>query len=328
MLIILFQPDTYIYAGWALLLLLTFWTLRLLKRKKSKARIIVSTALLLFLWYFFLWGAYVEPRQIEVTRLEYSSDKVPEAFDGYRIVVFSDIHLGSCTGWRKSIVQTIVDSINAQRADLVAFVGDLQNIRPQETGPHMATLSSIKARDGVVSVLGNHDYPMYLGSDDPQEKASYTALSKAMQRQMGWQLLLNSHLAIERDSSHIIIAGMENDGEGRFPQLGDIEATLTGTSTDDFIIMLEHDPTAWKRKIVPGSTAQLTLSGHTHGGQVALLGWPPASLRYSEIAGMYTEGQRSLYVTRGAGGLIPFRFGVKPEIAVITLRHTHKTTNF
>lgn len=324
MLIILFQPDTYIYAGWALLILLTYQALRMLKRKKGKGRKIVTTTLLTLLWYFFIWGAYVEPRQIEVTRIEYSNSQVPEAFDGYRIVLFSDMHLGSCNGWRKSIVQTVVDSINAQQADLVAFAGDLQNIRPQEIGPHLSTLSAIQARDGIVSVMGNHDYQMYLDSDDPHEEASNVALTKAMERLMGWQLLLNSHITITRDSSQIVIAGMENDGEGRFPQRGNIEVSLSGTSLTDFIVMLEHDPTAWHRKILPGSTVQLTLSGHTHGGQVALFGWSPAKLKLDNIAGKYTEGQRMLYVSRGTGALIPFRFGVKPEITVITLHHTNK----
>lgn len=322
MLIILFQPDTYIYAGWALLLLLTYRALRMLKRKKGKGRRIVTAIMLTLLWYFFIRGAYVEPSQIEVTRLEYSNSQVPEAFDGYRIVVFSDIHLGSCNGWRKDIVKTVADSINALQPDLVTFVGDLQNISPLEIGPHISTLRAIHARDGVVSVMGNHDYAMYLDSDDPQEEASNIALTKALQRQMGWQLLLNSNITITRgDTSHIVIAGMENDGEGRHPQLGDIEATLSGTTPSDFIIMLEHDPTSWQRKILTNSTAQLTLSGHTHGGQVTLFGWSPAKLKYKQMAGLFTEGQRALYVTRGIGGLIPFRFGTKPEIAVITLHH-------
>ena len=324
MLIILFQPDTYIYAGWALLILLTYQAIRLLKRKKGKWKKIVTGILLTLLWYFFIWGAYVEPKQIEVVRIEYCNSQVPESFDGYRIVLFSDIHLGSCIGWRKDIVQTVVDSINAQHADLVAFVGDIQNIRPQEIGPHLSTLSAIQSHDGIVSVMGNHDYQMYVDSDDPQEEASNIALTKALERQMGWQLLLNSNITITRgDSSRIVIAGMENDGEGRFPQLGDIEATLADTNPDDFIIMLEHDPTSWKRKILPNGAAQLTLSGHTHGGQVSLFGWKPAKLKYNEMAGFYNEGQHSLYVTRGTGALLPFRFGVKPEITVIILRHTN-----
>jgi hypothetical protein len=113
---------------------------------------------------------------------------------------------------------------------------------------------------------------------------------------------------------------MENDGEGRFPQLGDIAQTLRRLKRQSFVIMLEHDPTAWKRKILPHSHAQLTLSGHTHGGQFNLFGWSPASLKYREYDGLYRAGDRMLYVTKGLGGVIPFRFGTPGEIVVITLK--------
>lgn len=320
-LIVLFQPDTYIYVGWALLLLITagaglwFW------RMRRKGWRIALALVVLFLWYFFLWGVYVGPRQFEVVQVEYASTELPPAFDGYRIVLFGDAHVASFNGWRKKLLRQVVDSINAQHADLVVFTGDLQNIRPQEIEEHKATLSLIKGKDGVFSVLGNHDYTDYLHTNDAMEIYTNEGLARSIPEDMGWTLLLNDRQSIHRDSARIIIAGMENDGEGRFPQHGDINSTLFGISRNDFVVMLEHDPTSWKRKILPHSHAQLTLSGHTHGGQVAFFGWTPASLVYKQTGGMYYAGQRALYVTKGIGGVVPFRFGVPPEIVVITLRH-------
>jgi hypothetical protein len=84
--------------------------------------------------------------------------------------------------------------------------------------------------------------------------------------------------------------------------------------------MLEHDPTSWHRKILPHSHCQLTLSGHTHGGQFSLFGLSPAQFRYREYGGMYYAGERAMNVSTGVGGVVPFRFGVSPEIVVITLK--------
>ena len=137
---------------------------------------------------------------------------------------------------------------------------------------------------------------------------------------MGWHLLNNSHYRIRRDSAAIYIAGMENDGEGRFPQLGDIRLALSGLNRQSCVIMLEHDRTSWRRRILPHSHCQLTLSGHTHGGQFSLFGLSPVMVNYSESAGMYYAGDRALYVSTGVGGVVPFRVGVKPEIVVITLK--------
>jgi hypothetical protein len=119
----------------------------------------------------------------------------------------------------------------------------------------------------------------------------------------------------------MVIAGMENDGDGkRFPQKGDINKTLKGIGDQDFVIMLEHDPSSWRRKILPDGRAQLTLSGHTHKMQFALFDWCPLSLTSADFNDWYIERQKSLFVTAGIGGLIPFRFGAPGEIVLITLK--------
>lgn len=273
-------------------------------------------------WFILFWGSFVGFNKLEVRHTEFVSADLPEAFDGYRIVLFSDAHVGSYMSHNSWVLQRAVDSINAQQPDMIVFTGDLQNIQPKDIYPHMDVLSSLKASDGVFSVLGNHDYAEYMDYDEAMKTANCRETA-SLERQLGWTLLLNEHRTIERDTAHIIIAGMENDGDGkRFPQKGDVGKTLEGTADGDFILMLEHDPSAWQRKIIPDGRSQLTLCGHTHNMQFALFGWSPLSLSGKEVNGWYREGSQSLFVTAGLGGLIPFRFGATGEIVILTL-HSH-----
>lgn len=316
----LLDPDAYLWMMAAALAVLTI-VLGLLCRNKRRTRLRRFTPLVLLLaWGSFNYGAFVEPNHLKVKRVEVAFTDLPAAFDGYKIVLFSDIHLGTMAGRGEALLQRAVDSINAEKADLVAFTGDLQNRKPEEILPFVPLLSSIKATNGVCSVMGNHDYTMYLGTDDPFLISSNLGMTMGLHEEMGWTLLNNTRLVIRRDSARIVISGMENDGEGRFPELGNVNEALWGISRNDFVVMLEHDPTSWRRKILPHSHTQLTLSGHTHGGQVALLGCSPASLLYHEHQGLYEIGGRRLYVTTGLSGVVPFRLGVCPEIVVITLR--------
>ena len=271
-------------------------------------------------WFVLFWGTFVGFNKLEVNHQTYVSEKVPEAFDGYRIVLFSDAHVGSYQKHNSWLLQRAVDSINAQKPDIILFVGDLQNIQPTELYPHIDVLEKLKAKDGVYSVLGNHDYAEYIGTDEAMKVANCRE-TVSLERQMGWNVLLNEHGTIEHGKDHMILAGMENDGDGkRFPQKGDVDKTLENVTSDDFILMMEHDPSAWRRKIVTDGRAQLTLSGHTHKMQFSIFGWCPLSLTGKEYNGWYKEGDQQLFVTAGLGGLIPFRFGATGEIVVLTLR--------
>ena len=240
------------------------------------------------------------------------SADLPAAFDGYRIVQFSDAHVGSMTGSRQKLVQQLIDSINGQAADMIVFTGDMQNILPEELIPPMLSFRQLYARDGVYAVLGNHDYAVYQACDD-EEKAQNCQLTKDIIRKMGFDLLLNEHRIIHRDSDSIVVAGMENWGLAeRMPKNGDVKKTLNSqfsTLNSQFILMLQHE-----------CNAQLTLSGHTHGGQFSLFGWSPVAMSYRDWYGMAYEGSRALYVSSGAGSLIPFRLNQPREIVVITLR--------
>ena len=267
----------------------------------------------------YLYGNYVGPTKIEVRHIDYYSNDLPDAFDGYRILHFGDLHTGSFVGWRRDVLQRAVDSIMAQKADVAVFTGDIQNMMPSEIEAHRSLLDTISAPDGVFAVLGNHDYPKYIHTIGMQEDDS---LDKTclIEQEMGWTLLRNENRCIRRGTDSIYIAGMENDGEGRFPAYGNVQQALWRVSTYDFVVMLEHDPASWRRKILRECHAQLTLSGHTHGGQISLFGLSPARLFYRELEGLHELSGRSLFVTRGIGGAVPFRLGVSPEIAVITLR--------
>ncbi len=283
------------------------------RRHWRKAAIVCS----LLAWGLVFYGYFVGFSTLEVRQFEYASADLPEAFDGYRIVQFSDAHVGSYNG---SMLENAIETINAQGADAIVFTGDLENLHPDELEPQMSVLSQLHAKDGVFSVLGNHDYPTYLDCDEAT-KAECVRKTKMLERKMGWQLLLNEHQTIRRDSDSIVIAGMENWGPlKRMPRLGDVKKTMAGVSPSSFVLMLQHDPTAWRKKILPECHAQLTLSGHTHGGQFSIFGWSPASFTYDVWGGSAYEGDRAIYVSTGLGALIPFRLNMPGEIVVITLK--------
>ena len=292
---------------------------QLLKPAKNYGNL-TGIASIPLIWLMVGWGSSLGFNKFEVNHIEYASSDIPKAFDGYKIVLFSDAHVGSYQKRNSDVLRQAIDSINAQKPDMIVFTGDLQNIQPSELYPHREVLGSLQAKDGIYSVLGNHDYASYLGCDEAVKAANDKEII-SLQRQMGWTVLLNEHRTIQRDTSSFILAGMENDGDGkRFPQKGDIAKTLDGVADGKFILMLEHDPSAWRRKIIPDGRAQLTLSGHTHAMQFNILGWCPMSLTGKEFWGWYEEGRQKLFVTAGLGGLIPFRLGATGEIVVLTLR--------
>lgn len=267
----------------------------------------------------YVYGLTVGFSQIKVNHITLHFDTLPPAFDGYKIVQISDLHLGSFYGWRQKILKAEMDSIHKQHADLIVFTGDLQNIRPSEILPHAQWVAH--ATRETVSVLGNHDDSGY--ADDPSGRQSATMrqqLASIESNQLGWHPLLNDHIILRRGGDSIVVAGMENEGEPPFPNHADLRRTMRGVSDHAFVVMLQHDPTAWQRTILPRTQAQLTLSGHTHGGQMQLFGWRPTQWKGTPDKGLYTQRGRCLYVNAGLGGLVPFRLNMPAEITVITLK--------
>ena len=296
------------------LFLLSRWLLP--RRYGKKVGFVLAAVVLALAGY----GVTCGFESLEVRQVEYASADLPKSFDGYRIVQFSDAHVGTLGGRHSWMLRRMVDSINAQHADVIVFTGDLQNIYPDELPPHIPVLRQLHAKDGVFSVLGNHDYDIYQSCDDAQKEKNCRQTIEA-ERKAGWQLLLNEHRWLYRGGDSICLAGMENRGVAkRMPRLGDVRQTLEGVSDSAFVVMLQHDPSSWREQILPECQAQLTLSGHTHGGQAQLFGWSPVELNYSEWGGMTYEGSRAIYVSTGVGALIPFRLNQTGEIAVITLK--------
>lgn len=285
---------------------------------KKKAEPIACTLAVLSLGTV-IYGSTVGIRQIEVHQETFYSADLPAAFDGYRLVLIADAHVGSFIGWQKPVLEKFVDVVMAQKADAILFAGDLQNMHPDELEVARKQLERIQAKDGVFSILGNHDYAGYLGETQGIMKKSESK-TQSMQRSFGWNLLMNENAIIRRGNDSIVIAGMENEGQKHFPRKGDIKKTMKGIGKDAFVIMLQHDPTAWKTEILPQTNAQLTVSGHTHGGQVSLFGLHAAEFAYDEWGGRYDEGDRALYVTTGLSGFVPFRLGLPAEVVVMTLR--------
>lgn len=269
----------------------------------------------LMLWHLLFYGSVVGVSRLRVHRVDLSFPDLPQAFDGYRIVQFSDAHVGTIG---ETLLHHVADSIAAQRPDLICFTGDLVNVRATEAERFRTVLSTLKARDGVVSVLGNHDYSMYLNVPEEDKRANEQRLVD-FQRDLGWQLLRNSHITLHRGADSLVVAGEENDGRPPFPSRADMGTTLSGVGPSAFTIMLQHDPSAWQRAVLKGSNAQLTLSGHTHGGQFAVFGWRPTKLSYEEDFGLYERMGRWLYVSCGIGGVVPFRYNMPAEVVVFTL---------
>ncbi|WP_018668149.1 metallophosphoesterase [Bacteroides gallinarum] len=265
-----------------------------------------------------LYGAVAGITRFEVKQVEYRSDKLPEGFDGYRILQLSDIHIGSWQGNPEAIRQ-LVNLANGQKADLIVFTGDLVNQQSHELDDFTEILSQLHAPDGVYSILGNHDYGTYYRWRNPKEEAANLERLIGQQKEMSWKMLNNTHDILHHKGDSIALIGVENDGEPPFSQFADLPQAMQGTE-GMFRILLSHNPTHWRREVLPDSDIELTLSGHTHAMQMEIFGHSLASLIYPEWSGMYYEGKRALYVNVGIGYVgLPFRFGAWPEITVIKL---------
>jgi predicted MPP superfamily phosphohydrolase len=254
-----------------------------------------------------------------VREVTLASPSLPKGFDGYRIAQFSDFHAGS---WPKNgrAVQRGVDSILAQRPDVILFTGDLVNNLATEVDDFMPILAQLKAPDGVYSVLGNHDYSLYIPWKDEADRLANLEALKQKEAEMGWTLLNNAHVVLRHGGDSIVLAGVENSGNPPFPNVGDLPKALEGVE-GVFTVLMSHDPTHWRREVLPGSQVQLMLAGHTHDMQVRLFGFSPSKFIYPEHDGLYSEGDQHLFVNIGVGHLLfPMRIGAWPEITVITLR--------
>ena len=265
------------------------------------------------------YGAWIGRERPQLKEVELRLENLPESFDGYRLVQISDIHARSYANRQKSL-QRIVGIINSQNPDLIAFTGDIITLDASELESINEILKELKAKDGIVAVVGNHDYGIY--SDPSHKRLSGEILSDVIKEEktMGWNVLMDENIKISRNQDSIAVVGVQNTSPSRhFPSKGNLNKASEGTE-GMFRILLTHDPMHWEAEIL-GKDYPLTLSGHTHAMQFSLLGWCPSRYIFKQYRGLYSEGQQHLYVNIGLGEtILPFRIGTPPEITLITLR--------
>jgi len=260
----------------------------------------------------------------DLKKIKLTFNNLPSAFKGLRIIHISDIHSGSFTN--KKGVERGVQLIMKQRPDLVLFTGDLVNDRASEMQDYMEVFRRIEAPLGVYSTLGNHDYGDYIAWESREAKKENLEYLKGVHKQLGWRLLMNENVALERDGQEISLVGIENwSAKGSFPKYGKMAEAYAGTDKYPFKILMSHDPSHWEAEVIPKYPGiDLMLAGHTHGMQFGVeipgFRWSPVQYVYKQWAGLYEEGNQKLYVNRGFGFIgYPGRVGILPEITLIEL---------
>ena len=272
-----------------------------------------------------LYGMYKGKYRFRTLEYVLHFEDLPEAFDGYRITQISDIHSGSFDNFEK--VKYGIDLVNEQKSDVILFTGDMVNNKSSEMVPWKNLFGTLRAKDGVFSVLGNHDYGDYIEWDSPADKEKNLDDLKQIQKEMGYDLLCNESRFIEKDGQRLALVGVENWGKGGFKKAGDLRKASELVDANDFKILMSHDPSHWEEQVINDDYHyHLTLSGHTHGMQFGIeipgwIKWSPVKWRYKHWAGIYEELGQYINVNRGFGYLAyPGRVGIWPEVSVITLK--------
>lgn len=271
----------------------------------------------------FLYG-FTNKYNYKIHRVKLTFDNLPAGFKGLKIIQVSDIHSGSLAN--RTAVSRGVDMILAEKPDLILFTGDLVNNEAGEMEHYQSVFSRLAAPMGVFSTLGNHDYGDYMWWETLEAKKANLDRVKQIEREMGWRLLTNEHVVLERGGEQIALIGVENwSAKARFPKYGRMDLAYAGAERYPFKILMSHDPSHWDAEIRPHyPDIDLMLSGHTHGMQYGVeipgIKWSPVQFVYKEWAGLYETGRQKLYVNRGYGFIgYPGRFGILPEITVIEL---------
>ena len=280
---------------------------------------VIGLGIALLTMAYLIFGATEGKQYFQVKKTTIESKDVHQAFDGYRIVQLSDMHVGSWNG-NTQAMEKAVSIINDLQPDLIVFTGDLVNNLASELDNFIPVFSKLKAKDGVYSVLGNHDYSTYIHWENPEDQKEELVRLKQKQAEMGWTMLNNQHVKLYNQNDSIALIGVENSGRPPFPDYAKLSEAMQGTE-DMFQILLSHDPTHWRREVLPQTDIELMLAGHTHAMQTKIFGFTPAQFIYAENDGLYQEGEQMLYVNIGLGHLLyPMRLGAWPEITLLTLK--------
>ena len=271
-----------------------------------------------------IYGIVAGAHDYRIRRASVKLPNLPDEFDGLKILQLSDIHSGSF--FNKTAVERGVKMALDEKPDLILFTGDLVNNTADEMDNFWDLFSQVQAPMGVFSVLGNHDYgDYYRWSSDEAKKKNLERLKEG-QRKMGWQILMNEHVWLERGNSKIALIGIENWGAGGFAKYGDLPQAYNGAENAPVKLLLSHDPSHWNAQVTKDfPDIDVAFAGHTHGMQFGIekagIKWSPVQYRYKQWGGLYQEGNQYLYVNRGFGYIgYPGRIGMPPEITVMELK--------
>lgn len=273
-----------------------------------------------------IYGIIRNAYRYRVMRVSVTLDNLPSKLNGLKIVQISDIHSGSFT--MKEPVKKAVELINKENADVVFFTGDIVNERASEMENFIDVFDKIKAKNGVFSILGNHDYGDYGEWKDNDEKVANFESLKNVHKQLGWDLLLNENRVLEIEGEKLGIIGVENySAHHRFRTAGDLKKAYQGVESAPVKLLLSHDPSHWDHQVNKDfKDIDITFSGHTHGFQFGIeipgfIKWSPSQYLYKQWGGLYQKGKQYIYVNRGLGFLgYPGRIGILPEITVMELK--------
>lgn len=320
--------DILRIARWGRLYLLGKSRLKFREIKRNRWLILTSWSLGAIFFLLLLMGMKCWKYDFRIKEQHINLADLPPSFKGLRIIQVSDIHLGSWLSKQK--LSEAVNLINQTRPDIVFFTGDMFNYCTEEGNGFQGILKGIIAPMGVYAILGNHDYGDYMHWPDEASKVNNMKDLESWYRELGWILLRNQHVIIYRDNDSIALIGVENWGSTRrFQRFGDIDKAIRGTEKIALQILLSHDPTHWDSIISKRFTGiDLTLSGHTHGGQFGIedfgIHWSPISLAYQHYCGLYKNPHsiqpQYLYINQGLGTIgYSGRVGIRPEISLIIL---------
>jgi uncharacterized protein len=270
-----------------------------------------------------IWGMWKGRYNFKVSRVSLSYPNLPLSFSGTKIVQISDFHIGSFAG-NPEMVEKAIRLINRQEPDYIFFTGDLVNNIATEVEEFIPLLAGLKAKYGKYSILGNHDYGEYFKWESEELHRKNMEALFSHHASVGFRLLRNEAVKLEKDGEAIALIGVENWGLPPFPQYGKLDKSLEPVKDMPFKILMSHDPSHWDAEVVNKTDIDLTLSGHTHGMQFAIRipgwRWSPVSMKYPRWAGLYTQGKQNLYVNIGIGYIaFPGRVGTPPEITLFEL---------
>ncbi len=294
--------------------------------KISRSEFLLQAGIIIAAIPFFsiIWGIWKGRYNFKVTKIALKFPNLPEAFNGIKILQISDFHIGSFAGNPK-MVEKAIELINRQNADYILFTGDLVNNIATEAEEFIPLLQKLKAKLGKFSILGNHDYGEYYQWSSKEQLRKNMEDLYAHHKSIGFNLLRNDSVKLQKDGDEIALIGVENWGLPPFPQYGDLKKSLDPVKDSSFKILMSHDPSHWDAEVINKTNIDLTLSGHTHGMQFAIRipgwRWSPVKMKYPRWAGLYTEGKQHLYVNIGIGYIaFPGRVGTPPEITLIELK--------